>query len=128
MINNRNLDRGVQELRESHFAWKAVTTGNYGALDLWLEHGAAGRLRFETMPVSGEIAIDRLGVEPCVFPAGGLGRAVILQRLPDTMTTRRLALGRRIRLRATGDTRLFIRLQQEDGHRAWTSPIYLLRR
>ena len=26
-----------------------------------------------------------------------------------------------------GDTRLYIRAQQEDGHRLWSSPIYLFR-
>ena len=56
--------------------WKAVTTGNYGAIDLWLEQrGGAARLQ------------DRAGVRrgrrsptsassPRVFAAGGLERAV----------------------------------------------------
>ena len=26
-----------------------------------------------------------------------------------------------------GDTRLYVRVQQEDGHRMWSSPIYLFR-
>jgi hypothetical protein len=26
-----------------------------------------------------------------------------------------------------GDTRLFVRITQEDGHRAWSSPVYLFR-
>lgn len=128
MINNWNLDRGIQQLAPSHLTWKAATTGNYGALDLWLEHGTMGRLAFETAPVSGEIAIEELGVEPRLYIAGGLERAVRLQRLPARMTTRRLTFRRRIRLRPIGDTRLFIRVQQEDGHRAWTSPVYLFRR
>ena len=60
--------------------WKAVTTGNYGAIDLWLDQPAAGRLTFKTTPVSGEAAIAELGVEPRVFEAGGLERAIELQR------------------------------------------------
>ena len=103
-----------------------MTTGNYGAIDLWLE-SAAGTLAFKTAPVSGEAAIAELGMEPRVFAAGGLERAVKLQRLPEVMTEPRLALRRRIKLRPTGDTRLYIRVQQEDGHRIWSSPIYLFR-
>ncbi len=127
VINNWNLDRGIQDQGGSHVAWKAVTTGNYGAIDLWLE-GPAGTLAFKTAPVSGDVTIGELGVEPRVFAAGGLDRAIRLQRLPDVMTQSAMTLRRRIKVRPDGDTRLFIRVQQEDGHRLWTSPIYLFRR
>ena len=126
VINNWNLDRGIQRQDATSLAFKAVTTGNYGAIDLWLER-ASGKLAFKTAPVSGEVAIAELGLEPRVFAAGGLDRAVKLQRLPETMTELRMVLRRRIKLRPTGDTRLYVRVQQEDGHRMWSSPIYLFR-
>ena len=58
MINNWNLDRGIKEQTDTRVAWKAVTTGNYGAIDLWLESGE-GALRFKTAPVSGEVLNQR---------------------------------------------------------------------
>jgi len=127
VINNWNLDRGIQQQGETALAWKAVTTGNYGAIDLWLEAPNAGSLVFSTAPVSGEAAIADLGVEPRVFEAGGLERAVKLQRLPAAMAERHLCLQRTIKIRQQGDTRLFVRVQQEDGHRLWSSPIYIFR-
>ena len=84
-------------------------------------------MRFKTAPVSGEVSIGDLGIEPHVFDAGGLGRAIRLQRLPEAMSQSRLDLRRKIKLRPHGDTRLYVRVQQEDGHRIWTSPIYLFR-
>jgi len=126
IINHWNLDRGIQRQDSCSVTWKAVTTGNYGAIDLWLET-MEGRLAFNTAPVSGGAAIAQLGVEPLAFAAGGLERAVLLQRLPETMTELRLSLRRNISVRARGDTRLYVRLQQEDGHRMWSSPIYLFR-
>jgi hypothetical protein len=126
VINNWNLDRGIQQADASRVSWKAVTTGNYGGIDLWMD-GTAGRLAFQTTPVSGEVMISEVGVEPRRFGAGGLDRAIELQRLPEVMDVRAMKLRRRIKLRASGDTRLFIRVQQEDGHRIWTSPIYLFR-
>ena len=57
VINNWNLDRGIQKQDDSGLNWKAVTTGNYGAIDIWLDQPAAGRLAFRTTPVSGEAAI-----------------------------------------------------------------------
>ncbi|MBX9590388.1 MAG: DUF3604 domain-containing protein [Hyphomonadaceae bacterium] len=127
VINNWNLDRGIQKQDEAGLSWKAVTTGNYGAIDLWLDQPAAGRLGFKTAPASGEAAIAELGVEPRVFEAGGLERAIKLQRLPEVMRETRMALKRKIKVRAKGDTRLYVRVQQEDGHRMWSSPVYLFR-
>lgn len=128
MINNWNLDRGIRKQDAGGVAWKAVTTGNYGAIDLWLEKPKVGRIAFRTKPVSGAVAITDLGVDELVFGAGGLDRAVRLQLLPENMTERRLTHRRRIKLRGDGrDTRLYVRVQQEDGHRAWSSPIYIFR-
>lgn len=127
VINHWNLDRGIQRKDETSLDWKAVTTGNYGAIDLWLAEASDGVLSFRTAPVSGNCAIGELGVEPRVFEAGGLDRAIRLQRLPTVMRERRLSLRRTIAVRPQGDTRLFVRVQQEDGHRMWSSPIYLWR-
>jgi hypothetical protein len=127
VINNWNLDRGIQHQDAGSLTWKAVTTGTYGAIDLWLGAPGTGRLAFKTAPVSGEAVIAELGVEPCLFPAGGLERAIKLQLLPERMAGHRMLLRRRIKLRASGDTRLYVRVQQEDGHRMWSSPIYLFR-
>ncbi len=127
VINNWNLDRGIQGQDETGLTFKAVTTGNYGAIDLWLEQPGAGRLGFETRPVSGEAAIAELGVEPRMFEAGGLERRIELQRLPETMHETRILIRRKVKVRAKGDTRLYVRVQQEDGHRMWSSPVYLFR-
>jgi hypothetical protein len=126
VINNWNLDRGIREQNSGSVTWKAVTTGNYGAIDLWLD-GTAGRLAFATKPVSGQVEIAHIGIKEMVFDAGGLERKITLQRLPDMMTVRHMGHALPVKIRRKGDTRLYVRVQQEDGHRAWSSPIYLLR-
>jgi hypothetical protein len=126
MFNNWNLDRGIQTQSEKALTWKAVTTGNYGGIDLWLD-SIGDDLTFETAPKSGRVKLQGLGTEPTQFDAAMLERAVCLQRLPDHMTTTRMNLTRRVHVRRQGDTRLYVRVQQEDGHRVWSSPIYLFR-
>jgi hypothetical protein len=74
------------------------------------------------------VAIADIGIEETSIDAGGLERAVTLQRLPDVMTARRMSHALPVKVRREGDTRLYVRVQQEDGHRAWSSPIYLLRK
>ncbi len=126
VTNNWNLDRGIRQQDSQTVTWKAVTTGNYGAIDLWLQD-QSGSLVFTTKPVSGEAAIADIGLEEMVFEAGGLERAVTLQRLPDVMMEMKVAHSTKVNVRTEGDTRLYVRVQQEDGHRAWSSPIYLFR-
>jgi Protein of unknown function (DUF3604) len=126
-INNWNLDRGIRHQDRHSLTWKAVTTGNYGAIDLWLQ-GVSGRIAFTTKPVAAEMAIADIGIEETVFDAGGLDRAVTLQRLPRTMSEPRVRHTAMFKVRSEGDTRLYVRVQQEDGHRAWSSPIYLFRK
>jgi len=45
----------------------------------------------------------------------------------DDNLDRRLRLSRRISLKSIGDNALYMCLTQEDGHRAWSSPIYVFR-
>ncbi len=127
MFNNWNMDRGLRGQRPDGLSWKAVTTGNYGGIDLWLNEPNAGAISFETKHCSGTRDIASLGVEADIFPGGGLEREVSLARLPEKMSETRLTLSRRIAVPKGRDTRLFIRVTQEDGHRAWSSPIYLFR-
>jgi hypothetical protein len=127
VINNWNLDRGIQRQGPNSLEWKAVTTGNHGAIDIWLKNGIEGRISFETRHARGQRAIAALGYERHIFSAGGLDRALKLFRLPERMTETRLNVRRRVPLRETGDTRIFVRVTQEDGHCAWSSPIYLFR-
>lgn len=127
MFNNWNLDRGIRSRKPDGLTWKAVTTGNFGGIDLWLANGDAGSIRFETPHCHGEREIGALGIDPHVFSAGGLDRAVMLMRLPETMGETRMRLTRRVAIPKGRDTRLFVRVTQEDGHRAWSSPMYLFR-
>lgn len=125
VLNNWNLDRGIQSQNENFVTWKAVTTGNFGGLDLWLDDTSSGKLEIETRHVSREIPIGEIGMEDLVADAGGLERRMRFYRLPENMSENRLRLRRTVKLRDNGDTRLFVRVTQEDGHRAWSSPIYL---
>lgn len=127
LFNNWNLDRGIQQQDAAGLTWKAVTTGNYGGIDMWLESARDGRISFETKHCTGTVDVGALGVEPHIVEAGGLERAVHLYRLPTEMKERHMSLRRRIPIASSGDTRLFVRVTQEDGHRAWSSPIYLFR-
>ena len=127
MFNNWNLDRGIQSVSDGGVSWKAVTTGNTCGIDLMLGAGAGGELAIETKHVSARIAVDDIGIEDTVFDGGGLERLVKVYRLPDAPAVSRLAHRAEVALRESGDTPIFVRVTQVDGHKAWSSPVYLLR-
>ncbi len=125
VLNNWNLDRGIQSQDETQIVWKAVTTGNFGGLDLWLDNASAGTLEVETRHVRRKVPLCDVGLEDLVSDAGGLERRMRFYRLPSALDERHISLRRHIKLRQNGDSRLFVRVTQADGHRAWSSPIYL---
>ncbi len=108
-------------------SWAALTTGGFGGFDAWLADPLAGTLRIDTALVKAEIAVADIGIEDIRFEAGGIGRRIRVFRLPDDNPHRRLQLRRRVRLRTGGDNALYVCLTQEDGHLAWSSPIYVFR-
>jgi hypothetical protein len=126
-INFFNRDKTLDRSGESGLAWRALTTGNFGGFDAWLADPQAGTLVLETPLVKHSVAVERIGLEDEVIDAGGLGRRVRVFRLPSDNPHHTLKLERRIDLRDRGDNALYVRLTQEDGHVAWSSPIYVYR-
>lgn len=127
LFNNWNLDRGIQEQSNTHVSWKAVTSGNYGGVDVWLRSKDEGRINVETSHASADLAIADLGLNETVIEAGGLERTLTVQRFPDVFGKTRVQIRAVCPIREDADTRLYVRVQQVDGHRAWSSPIYLFR-
>lgn len=127
-INFLNPDKTLDLIDGDSLAWKALTTGNYGGFDVTLSDGRSGRLALKTPLVSIDLPLAEIGLEDRLFEAHGeLPRFIRVFRLPDDNPHRTLRVSRRITLRPHGDNPLYVRLTQEDGTRAWTSPIYIYR-
>ena len=62
-----------------------------------------------------------------IIDAGGIRRRIRVFRLPDDNDENRIQVERRINLRDVGDNALYVCLTQEDGHLAWSSPIYIFK-
>ncbi len=125
MFNNWNLDRGIRDSDEQSVSWKAVTAGNFCGLDIWLKDRNPGRIFIDTPCVKTEIDISEIGFDDLRFDGGGLDRAIRIFRLPDELSDTRMNLTKEFAVRPDGDTRPYIRVTQIDGHRAWTTPLYI---
>lgn len=126
-VNFVNPERRVTEVEPgSALAWTSVTTGNMAGIDLWLADGRAGEIAIETSIVGGKVGLAALGETAFEIDGGGLGRKLRIYRLPDAGAPRRLAFQLSVGHPGGRDSPVWVRVTQEDGNQAWSSPIYLI--
>jgi len=127
-VNFFNRDKTLDQVSGTELTWKALTTGNFGGADLYLKNAASGTLSLKTPLISDDLDIAKIGLEDIVLDASAeLPRFLKLYRLPDVNPHTSFSFTRKIALKPEGDNPIYIRVEQEDGTRAWTSPIYVYR-
>ncbi len=126
-INFFNRDKTLDRVGDNGLAWRALTTGNIGGFDAWLEDGYAGTLKLETPVVKCGVPLEDIGYEDETFEAGALGRKLRIFRLPEENAHLDCKLERKIAIAAGRDNPIYVRITQEDGNLIWSSPIYFFR-
>ena len=126
-INFWNVERLPRLVDDTRVEWSSFTTGSFAGIDLLLEDADAGRLKVSAQAISFELDIAEIGFEDTIFPAGGLGKQLRVYRLPDANPRASMSFSSIIRVRERHDTRPYVCVTQEDGHRAWSSPIYVFK-
>jgi hypothetical protein len=129
-VNFLNPDKPLGHARDSGIlSWNSVTTGNMAGFDLWLARERAGVLSIETNIVSAECDLTALDHDDIVIEAGGLGRQLRVYRLPESKKVTSMHVMHDVTdvAKPGGDIPVYIRVTQEDGHQAWSSPIYLIK-
>jgi len=140
-INFDNPLRRCEQAGDNELRWKSVTTGGWAGVILELAHARRGVLEIRTTQKDMTVPIKALGLRGRSVRAGGLGlrpstgsgRGELVEprlqayRLPDTNTVREMVLSpyRPPELRPGGNP-FYVHVVQEDGHRAWSSPIYVV--
>lgn len=123
-----NPDRQPRLESATTACWRAVTTGGFSAVDLWLEDVRPGAtLSVETSHGALTVAVDEIDQKGRTQTGGGLDKRLGVQRLPVAMTQRRFSLRRDVTIPADRDGAFYLRATLEDGHVAWSSPIYAFR-
>jgi hypothetical protein len=125
-INMWNLDKKVEQVDARNIRWSALSTGNFGGFDAWLTNASDGTLAIDTALVKATIPIADIGYEDTVLDAGGIERRIRVFRLPDGNPHTSMVHEREVSLASSHDNALYVRVTLEDGHLAWSSPIYLV--
>lgn len=129
-INRYNLDKRFEQTGPGRLDWAALTTGGFGGFDAVLADPDAGTLRIDTELVKEDIAVKDIGYDELIFANGGIDRRIRIFRLPDDNPHCAVTIERRIALRGDGDDKdnaLYARITFEDGHFAWSSPVYIFK-
>ena len=124
-FNHWNLERPFGQQGASTVEVDVVTTGNLVGCDLWLSATDAD-IMVKTELCTTQTRLTDLPLAGLRVDAGGLDRNITLMRLPDVLTAEPLTLTVPAPLEPGQDNPLWVRVTYEDGHLAWSSPIYAL--
>jgi len=125
-VNFWNADNPLQK-QENTLRWQSITTGGNAGVILELADSDKGTIKIETVQGNFKIDIDSIGIEPTVKEYGGLNKEIKVYRLPSEPSPSEFAFNLPLTDLRRGDNPIYVKMGQEDGHMAWSSPIYLVR-
>jgi hypothetical protein len=126
-VNFLNPDRPLKFAGDGTVSWQSVTTGNMAGFDLMLETAGAGHLSIKTNIASIDCDLSALDDDEMIVEAGGLARRLRVYRLPEASKVTTMRVEHRLSgKKQSGDLPIYARVTLEDGHQAWSSPIYLI--
>lgn len=122
-----NPEKGIRERSDARIAFVSNTTGDDDGLDVTIDAPAGATLRFFSPVTQLEVKLSELADgQTRTVPAGGVDLRVFLRRLPVRGQTSELAFQHTDPSPMRGRCHPYwIRVTQEDGAQAWTSPVYL---
>jgi hypothetical protein len=124
-VNFWNADQPLQTVDDQHLSWISATTGGLSGVILDLEDKYAGSIRVSTQQGEFTLRVSDIGYDPLDWSFGGLAKDMRVYRLPDSNEHLQFNFSLSLDNLSTGDNPVYIRVEQEDGHLLWTSPVYL---
>jgi hypothetical protein len=116
---------GIVEHSKQRVAWRSQTVGDEDGIIVTLDAPPRARLRFETQPARFEIALREITASPKIFSGQGVDTSVAVRRLPDAPFPTELEFAFTHAKPPSDLNAYFVRVVQEDGGRAYSSPFYI---
>ncbi len=118
-------EQGVIEAGEQVVRWRSETAGDWDGVVVECEAPDDAVLRFASGPATFSFSPRDLGARPMVVDAGGESQRVEVERDPGPAQPLDVAFVYRAAAPARGRDPYIVRVTQQDGHVAWSSPIFL---
>ena len=127
-VNFWNASWPLVQDGDARLAWRSSTTGGLSGVIVDLADLRAGTIQVRTLQGEFELEIGAIGLAPVRLDYGGLAKRVEVYRLPAEPTScRDFSFALPIVDLQPGDNPIYVRVAQEDGHLAWSSPVYVTR-
>ena len=122
-----NPEKGIRERSARRISWVSNTTGDDDGIDVTIEAPPDAVFRFHSPVIELQLKVSELADgRTRSFPAGGVDLRVFVRRLPVRGHASELTLDHTDPAPMRGRCHPYwIRVTQEDGAQAWTSPVYL---
>jgi hypothetical protein len=122
-----NPEKGIRERSARRVSWVSNTTGDDDGLDVTIDAPADAVIRFHSPVIRLQMKLSELSDgHTLTFPAGGVDLRVFVRRLPVRGHASELKFEHTDPSPMRGRCHPYwIRVTQEDGAQAWTSPVYL---
>ena len=124
-VNFWNPNRPLRRSGKNRLSWESITTGGVAGVILTLQDAHRGTLEIDTLQRRVHCALGDVGLRPKSWQCGGVAKKIEVYRLPNRAGANRFSFRVPLSRLRSGDNPLYLRVMQEDGHMAWTSPVYL---
>ncbi len=127
-FNFWNVDAPLRQDSPNQVSWDTMTSGNFQGFDVILTDSLSGRLMFKSSQIAFELPISSITQEDTVIKAGGLGKRVRIFRLPLKNDCSSFNVEKTLKLKPVPekDERIYVKVTLENGHLAWSSPMYFI--
>ena len=124
---------GILSQTEREVTFASSTTGDTDGIDLLLDGAQQGSAQQGTVifdSQAGQCQVNLADLEGDnrrqVFEFGGVDMAVCIERYPQQLTDLTTSLEAELEPTPGQTTPYFVKVIQEDGHMAWSSPVYVV--
>jgi hypothetical protein len=124
-INFWNKSKPPKQIGETNLEWMSNTTGGVSGFIIELENRNTGNIEIHTFQGEMNCEISAITRSPKKKEFGGIRKQIAIHRLPDDNQKMEVEFKADIKEIRKGDNPIYVRISQEDGHFAWSSPIYL---
>ena len=118
-------EQGITHHGEREVWWASETAGDWDGVVIEVEGDENATLLFETGPSTFRFTPRDLARGPLVMEAGGVGQRVEVELDPGPDQPRDVSFRYETPLEGPGRPAYVVRITQQDGHVAWSSPIFL---
>jgi hypothetical protein len=120
-----NRRQGVTGFLPTEIGWHSYTSGDVDGLLVDVNATADSRLKFTSGPCTFEFTLGEVQQGPIVEEAGGVNQRVEVSLAPAGPGPQSVEFSFVDEEAEPGLNRYYVRVMQEDGEQAWTSPMYI---